>query len=174
MATNILITGVPGIGKTTLVKKLAKSLKKYHPIGFYTEEIRKGGIRQGFGLASLDGKSSILSHVDFQSRTRIGKYRVDVTGFETFLGSIDFFSTDCGLIIVDEIGKMECYSIKFKNLIVDLLDSDKIIIATVSKKGTEFIEKLKSRNDVQIFTLTLENRELLVNQIANLAFSSQI
>lgn len=170
MARNILITGIPGIGKTTLVKKLAKSLKKYHPIGFYTEEIRKGGIRQGFGLESLDGKSSILSHVDFQSRTRIGKYRVDVTGFEAFLGSIDFFSTDRGLVMIDEIGKMECYSMKFKKLIAGLLDSDKTIIATVAKKGTEFIEILKSRPDVQVFTLTMENREQLADKITNRAF----
>jgi len=165
MAENILITGYPGVGKTTLIKKLADKLGKYHPIGFYTKEIRKEGIRQGFGLASFSGETSVLSHVNFRSRYRVGKYGVDIGGFETFLDSIDFLTPEAGIILIDEIGKMECYSIKFRDLINELLNSDKTVITTVAKKGTEFIEKIKSRLDIQIFTLTLENRECLADQI---------
>ena len=36
---HILITGLPGVGKTTLIRELAKRLAEYHPAGFYTEGI---------------------------------------------------------------------------------------------------------------------------------------
>ena len=41
---NLLITGLPGVGKTTLVKKLSEALKSLYPVGFYTEEIRERGL----------------------------------------------------------------------------------------------------------------------------------
>ena len=59
---NFLITGLPGVGKTTLIKKLSEKLKHLHPAGFYTEEIREAGQRKGFELISLDGKRGLLSH----------------------------------------------------------------------------------------------------------------
>ena len=48
----LLVTGVPGIGKTTLVRRLAMQLQQYRIGGFYTEEIRTGGQRQGFRLVT--------------------------------------------------------------------------------------------------------------------------
>jgi nucleoside-triphosphatase THEP1 len=38
---NILIKRLPGIGKTTLIKKLSEALTYLHPAGFYTSEIRE-------------------------------------------------------------------------------------------------------------------------------------
>ncbi len=75
---NILITGIPGVGKTTLIKKLADALKNFHPAGFYTEEIREDGIRKGFALIGCDGRREVLSHTDIKSPYRVGKYKVDL------------------------------------------------------------------------------------------------
>ena len=110
---NILITGSPGIGKTTLVKRLFEKLAVLNPVGFYTEEIREGGIRRGFRLVSHDGREGILSHVDIRSPFKVGKYRVDVSGFDRFLDTLSISKSDSGLVILDEIGKMECFSRKF-------------------------------------------------------------
>ncbi|MCK4690591.1 MAG: AAA family ATPase, partial [Desulfuromonadales bacterium] len=52
---HILLTGPPGCGKTTLLKRLADELRMLHPLGFYTEEIRQQGRRQGFRLVGLNG-----------------------------------------------------------------------------------------------------------------------
>jgi len=162
---NILITGQPGIGKTTLIKKLSEELKDLNPSGFYTAEIREAGIRKGFELMSLDGNKGILSHVDSKSRFRVAKYGVDVGMFETFLDSISLVGPTSSIVIIDEIGKMECFSGKFKALVRDILDSDKVFIATIALKGSGLIADIKKRDDVTLFNVKLENRDSLVSEI---------
>ena len=162
---NILLTGLPGVGKTTLIRRLSEELKDLHPAGFYTEEIREEGVRKGFELISLDGKRGLLSHVEIKSPYRVGKYRVDVKGFEGFLDSIAFFAPETKLIIIDEIGKMECLSLEFKRLIKEILNSEKMIIATIAFKGSGLIEEIKKRNDIRLFEITEKNRDSLLSEI---------
>ena len=162
---NFLITGVPGIGKTTLIKKLSEELRDLNPVGFYTSEIRERGVRKGFELVSLDGKKAILSHTGIKSPHRVGKYRVDVKGFEEFLDTIPFLSSQTACIIVDEIGKMECFSDKFRRIMKEILDSEKLVIATIAIKGGGFIEQIKKRQDAKLFELTQSNRESLLLEI---------
>lgn len=159
---NILITGQPGVGKTTLIKKLSDELKDLNPIGFYTTEIRKGGIRKGFELISLSGRKGILSNIDIKSPYRVSKYGVDIKSFEDFLESISFLDLGTNLIIIDEIGKMECFSDKFKKLIRKILNSDKLLIASISLKGGGLIAEIKKRDDIKLFEITQSNREYLL------------
>jgi nucleoside-triphosphatase len=98
---NILITGQPGIGKTTLIKKLATELADLRPVGFYTEEIRENGVRRGFELESLSGQRGLLSHIDIKSPYRVSKYGVDIKCFEDFLNSIPFFDRETEIFIID-------------------------------------------------------------------------
>lgn len=106
----LLITGLPGVGKTTLVRKLAARLGPLRPVGFFTEEVREGGVRKGFEWVGFDGRRGTLAHVRFSSRYRVGKYRVNVDGFERFLEGVPFLAPDTKLVVIDEIGKMECFS----------------------------------------------------------------
>lgn len=162
---NILITGLPGTGKTTLIKKLSGGLKDFKPVGFYTSEIREKGVRKGFELVSLDGRKGLLSHVDIKSPYRVGKYRVDVKGFEDFLDSISFLSHETNLIFIDEIGKMECFSGKFKILLKGILDSEKFVIATIAIKGSGIISDIKTRDGVMLFEMTQSNRDYILSEI---------
>ena len=162
---NILITGLPGVGKTTLIKNIAEALKDLRPVGFYTAEIREGGIRKGFELISLDGRKGLLSHTNIQSPHRVGKYKVDVKGFEDFLSSLPLLNPSTRLIMIDEIGKMECYSDQFKTLLKEILDSEKSIIATIALKGSGTIEEIKKRKDVKPFEITQRNRNSLLPEI---------
>jgi nucleoside-triphosphatase len=164
---NILLTGVPGIGKTTLTIKIIEELHLFNPVGFYTKEIREKGIRQGFTLLSLTGKSEILSHVNIKSPYHVGKYGVDVKRFEVFLDSIFFLDPEKNLIVIDEIGKMECFSNKFRALIKTLLDSSKLLIGTIPIKGSGFIEELKNRDDISFLEIKKENRDLLLHSLTN-------
>ena len=162
---NIFLTGLPGIGKTTLIKALSSELKLYQPIGFYTEELRRGGVRMGFELVGLDGRRMILSHQDIITEYRVGKYKVDVAGFEKFLGKVRFFEPGIGLIIIDEIGKMECLSNRFNEILEQILDSEKIVVATIALKAGGFIGNLKKREDAKLFEMTKDNRNLLLREI---------
>ena len=162
---NILLTGLPRVGKTTLIKKLSEELYNQHPVGFYTEEIKEAGRRKGFGLIGLDGKRGLLSHIDINSPFRVGRYKVDVKGFEDFLKGISFFNPEMNLIIIDEIGKMECFSHKFRGMINNILDSEKMLITTIALKGGGLIEEIKKRDDVQLFEVTQNNRESLLSEI---------
>jgi nucleoside-triphosphatase len=158
---NILITGTPGVGKTTLIKKILDRQKDLKATGFYTEEIRENGIRKGFALVDLNGKKSVLSHVRIRSLFRVGKYGVDIERFNNFLDGIDFFDSQTDFIVIDEIGKMECYSDKFLSLMQKLLDSETMVIATIARKGGGFIAEIKQRSDIQLFELTQTNRDWL-------------
>lgn len=162
---NILITGQPGIGKTTLIRKLAEALKDFHSAGFYTAEIRELGIRKGFELISLGGRRGILAHINSSSPHRVSKYGVDVHGFETFLTSIPFLGPTATTVIIDEIGKMECFSAQFRTLVRGILESDKLFVATIALKGDGFIEEIKKRDDVKLHFVNPENRESLAEKI---------
>jgi nucleoside-triphosphatase len=162
---NILITGLPGIGKTTLIRKLSEALTYVHPAGFYTSEIREGGVRKGFELISLEGGKGLLSHIDTKSPHRVGKYSVDLKRFDDFLDAIPFSNPSIHLIIIDEIGKMECFSEKFKKLLEKILDSEKSVIATIALKGSGLIAEIKGREDVKIFEITKKNRDSLFLEI---------
>jgi nucleoside-triphosphatase len=163
--TNLLITGVPGIGKTTLIQKLSEELRNLNPVGFYTTEIREKAVRKGFELVSLDGKRAILSHTEIRSPHRVGKYKVDVEGFEAFLDTIPCLLSQTRCIIVDEIGKMECLSNVFRKVMKEILDSEKLVIATIAWKGSGFIEEIKKRDDAELYEMTQDNRDSLLSEI---------
>ncbi len=163
---NILVTGLPGSGKTTLLRKVADELKSLCPAGFFTSEVREANIRKGFELRSLDGKKGLLAHVDITSPHRVGRYRVDVKGFDAFLESIPLLGSSANLIIIDEIGKMECFSELFRHMVRQVLDSDKVVLATISLKGSGFVDTIKKRDDIQLIELVESRRETLVPEIA--------
>jgi len=162
---NLLITGLPGVGKTTFIKKLSEALKDFHPVGFYTEEIREEEKRKGFELISLEGKRGLLSHKEIRSSYKVGQYKVDIKSFEEFLDSISFFNPLTHLIIIDEIGKMECFSDQFKKIMKEILNSEKWVIATVAFKGSGLITEVRERKDVQLFEITKKNRDSLFSEI---------
>jgi len=116
-------------------------------------------------LASFNGKRGTLSHTDISSQFRVGKYRVDIAGFEAFLDDIDFLSPVTELIVIDEIGKMECLSKKFVSFLNHILNSDKLVIATIALKGSGVIEAVKKRPDITLFQITTRNRDSLLLEI---------
>lgn len=162
---NILITGRPGTGKTTLIKEIFQKTGK-RAGGFYTEEIRKERQRRGFKIRTLDGKTGILSGIDIDSPYRVGKYRVNLPDFERIaLTAVENALESSEIIIIDEIGPMELFSQKFKNLVLKALDSPNHVIATIKLKGARFIDKIKSRSDVIIFNLDSSNKEDILRSI---------
>ncbi len=163
---HLLLTGQPGVGKTTLIRELTRRLAAHHPAGFYTEEIRSAqGIREGFRLETLCGRALVLSHIRHFGPHRVGRYGVDVAGFERLLEELDLHRSPSPLVMIDEIGKMECYSPRFISDVTRLLDGPKPVVATIALKGRGFIREVKQRRDCRLVTVTRDNRDRLANEL---------
>jgi nucleoside-triphosphatase len=170
---NILITGLPGVGKTTLIRNVCDKLSGINLAGFYTSEIREAGIRKGFELVDFNGERQLLSHVDIESQFRVGKYRVDIAGFEKYLDNSGLLTLTSQLVVIDEIGKMECLSPKFVTLVNELLASKKMVLATIALKGGGVIGEIRRRQDIQLFEITPRNRNLLASEILSAISGTQ-
>ncbi len=157
----LLITGAPGVGKTTVLRKVAEGLGDVHICGFCTEELRERGVRRGFRLVGFDGTEGIIAHVDHTGQQRVGKYGVDVAALDRLAQATLAPHADCVVYLVDEIGKMECLAPGFVRAMRTLLESDKPLVATIGKKGGGFIEEVKARNDAELMEVTRANRDTL-------------
>ena len=160
MINNIFLTGPPSVGKTTIIKKVIEKINK--PItGFYTEEIREADKRIGFLLITLDGKKGYLAHQDIKSNYYIRRYGVSIENIENLSIPSITPKTKDDIIIIDEIGKMECFSEKFKIAATNALNSSNIVIGTIAIGGTDFIQNIKKRHDIKIYEVTQNNRDEL-------------
>lgn len=165
---NLLITGPPRCGKTTLIKKIIKD-PAFSPKlgGFITEEIREKSERLGFKIISLpEGKEGILAQKGLPSLYHVGRYGVNLEDLE----KIGCFALQKALssgkiIIVDEIGKMELFSGKFKKIIIEALDSPQQVLATIMERRNEFSDKIKKRNDVKCLFLNRKNFETVFGDV---------
>ena len=168
MKKHILLTGKPGVGKTTVIKKIVPLLG-VDAGGFYTEEIRVMDRRMGFRIVTLDGKDGILAHVDCNSNYKVGKYRVDLDSFESVaIPTLEKAIKDKAIIVIDELGKMELFSMKFKELVSNILDGEKSLLSVIKENGDVFTENIKKRGDVTMITVNYENREGLLEKILGL------
>jgi len=165
-AAKILLTGLPGCGKTTAVMQIIESLNCKKVAGFYTQEIRQANMRKGFSWTRLDGATGILSHINIRGRFKVGKYGVDVAGFErSVVPVLDIERGDTTLFVVDEIGRMECLSKKFVSVVRRLFASDKSVLATVAQKGTGLITEVKAYPNIRLFNLIRQERDKTIAEI---------
>ncbi len=161
---NFLVTGRPGIGKTTAVSKVVELLRKdgYRVGGFISREVRERGRRIGFEVIDLQsGRRGWLAKVGGGYGPRIGKYTVDLEAFEDIgVKALEKSLLEDDVIVVDEIGPMELFSRKFKDVVWRVLESSKPVIATIHWKANRdiFGKRILARNDIKIFELTLSNR----------------
>ncbi len=156
---NIFLTGAPSSGKTTVIKKIIENLN--HPAnGFYTEEERIDGKRVGFLMKTLDGRKGYLAHQDIKSDFYIRRYGVSIENIEN-IAVPSITPVENNIIILDEIGKMECFSPAFKQATTNALDASNIVIGTITLGGDDFIREIKKRKNMEISEVTVYNRTLL-------------
>lgn len=160
---NIFLTGAPSSGKTTVIRKIIENLN--HPAnGFYTEEERVDGKRVGFIMKTLNGRKGYLAHQDIKSDFYIRRYGVSIENIESIAVS-SITPEKSNIIILDEIGKMECFSLAFKQAAIKAIDSSNIVVGTIALGGDDFIRDIKKRKDMEISEVTVENRDLLPGKI---------
>jgi nucleoside-triphosphatase len=161
----VLLTGRPGCGKTTLIKRVVNKLAR--PAGgFYTEEIREHGARVGFKIVTLDGKEAVLAHVDFKTSERVGKYGLDLSALETV--GIEALRTAVRarqLVVIDEIGPMEIQSPLFRDVVNEALDSGAPVLATITARSFPFTDAIKKRPHVSLIEVRPRNRGQLLSEL---------
>src|ERR671934_930683 len=163
----LLITGVPGMGKTTVLRRV-KNLLAGKPLrGFLTDEIRsERGDRQGFRIQTLDDRTARLAGVGLRSPNRVGRYGVDLAALEAV--AVPALALEEGAVyLIDEIGKMECLSGAFTDAVARLLDSACPVIATVAQRGKGFIAEVKRHPRAESWEVTRANRDAMPGRIVS-------
>jgi nucleoside-triphosphatase THEP1 len=163
---NVLFTGPPRCGKTTLIERFVEKLNR-SATGFFTKEIKEAVGRVGFVIQTLDGKEAVLAHRNIESKYRVGAYGVVAENIDKFAVPAMTPKKPDEIVIIDEIGKMECFSTLFKERLVAVFDSENPVVGTVSLKGNRFIQKIKKRKDVLLIHITEINRDELLFKLCS-------
>lgn len=164
----ILLTGDPGIGKTTLLRDILRD-RNLPAGGFYTREVRVEGTRVGFEIVTLDGMVGRLAHIESGSKLRVGRYGVDLEALEQIgVPAIQHAMEDQILVVIDEIGPMEIYSEVFRTVVMRALSADVTLFGTIVKRSVPFADQVKMQPRVKLIEVTVRNRENLPAEISRL------
>ena len=162
---NILLTGRPGIGKSTVIRSVIEKLGPDRVGGFWSSEIREKSRRVGFSLESVAGERGILAHIDSERGPKVGKYVVNISEIERVaIPAMIAARTSGKIIAIDEIAKMELYSSRFLSEVKKCLDSNRVL-ATIQQRSSPSLNDIQIRSDIVMYTVTIENRELLPEQL---------
>ena len=165
MAKAILLTGKPGCGKTTLIRRVLEDFPG-DVGGFYTQEIREVGTRKGFEIFTLDGERGVLAHVDIRSSQRVGKYGVDLQALDRLVVSAIQGAVDRqALVVIDEIGPMEIRSTRFQKAVNYALRSHVKVLGTIAHRSMPFTDEIKQMPGVSVIEVNPANRQELPERI---------
>jgi nucleoside-triphosphatase len=169
-----LLTGRPGTGKTSLIRQAVAGMKGKAG-GFYTEEMRSGGIRRGFRLVTLDGQEIVLAHVGIHSRYRVSKYGVDVEALDRVgVPAIRKAAEERDLVVIDEIGKMELFSPGFREVVLQVIDSGKMVLGTIMLNPNPWADAIKRRPQVNLLTVSRDNRREVLGELSGWLETAQV
>jgi nucleoside-triphosphatase len=167
MNKKILLTGRPGCGKTTLIKRVVDELA-LPAGGFYTEELRENGKRVGFKMITLDSQEALLAHMDFKTPQRLGKYGLDPSALETVgVAALREAMRARQLVVLDEIGPMELRSAIFRDVVKKIFKIGVPVLATITARSFPFTNALKKRRHVTLIEVRSNNREQLVCELVD-------
>lgn len=160
----VFLTGRPGVGKSVVLMKTIELLKGngLKIGGFVTPEIIEEDKRVGFYVKDIfTGEVGILASKDIKIGHSFGRYGINVEDFERIaLKALDFAIENCNIIAIDEIGKMEFFSQRFREKITELLLVDKPLIAVLHRS---FVDKVKEFG--KVVEVTAKNRDELPLQL---------
>jgi len=160
-----LLTGRPGTGKTSLIRQAVARIKG-EVGGFYTEEIRNQGAREGFRLVTLDGQNAVLAHININSPYRVSKYGVNIDNLDKVgVHALQQAAEECDLIVIDEIGKMELFSSNFRRIVSQIIDSDKQVLGTIMLNPNPWADAIKLKSRVKIVTVTRTNHPQILEKL---------
>ena len=170
----LLLTGSPGVGKTTVLLRVVECLKAkgYSVGGMLSREVRSDKTRVGFEILDLSSdRRGWLAHVNQKSGPSVGKYRVNLEDLDNIgANAIVNAAENFDVVVIDEIGPMELFSEKFKEAVRRAVEGGKLVVGVVHWKARDrLIDEVKNREDTEVFVVTYENRNKLHKTITEKA-----
>lgn len=169
---NVLLTGCPGVGKTTAVERLIERARDRNKTvrGVFSPEMCEDGERVGFRITDLStDRSEVMAHTEYGGPS-VGKYGVDVSAVDEIAREA-VVSTDADLVVVDEIAPMQTHSDVFVERVRGVLDSETLVAGVVQESGeTGFVGSVKQREDTTLVRVTEENRDEVPDEVLSFVF----
>jgi nucleoside-triphosphatase len=167
------ITGLPSAGKTNTLIQVIKMLEEEgHTVGgMITEPILDDKKRNGLYVMDwMTKKRGVLAATDIHSKFMVGKMGVDLDvlqeiGVQALVNACE----KADIIVIDEVGKIEVESDKFRDAVKEALKTEKPMLLTLHKKSRNpLLQDIRRRDDVRILEVTPINRNLLPYKIMKL------
>jgi nucleoside-triphosphatase len=170
---HLLVVGRPGVGKTTVIKRLVSALRNRSIDGFLTEECRERDERVGCWLSPLDGRQVLLAHRGSleadrggERTCRVGPYRVNLSVLEQVAVPVILRALkQSRIVILDELGKMALCSERFEQVARRAFDQGSCLVATAGVAPLPLVEAIKRRRDVELIPLTPANRDAVAEEL---------
>lgn len=163
MKTAYLVTGEPGIGKTTLIRQVISTMR-LRAAGFYTEDLRTSGQREGFRIVTLDGDVALLASAGHAHSVTVSKYGVDVQELDRVgVAALRRGMARGHVLVVDEIGKMQLFSREFRQTIFEAVRLGHPLLGTVMLGRNPYAERIRSHRNVELLQLTVDNRQQVLS-----------
>ncbi|MDA4121526.1 MAG: NTPase [Thaumarchaeota archaeon] len=171
-----VITGPPGVGKSSVVSKVVLRMKSAGIMvgGCSSVEKRAKGVRVGFEVRDLtDGMVGELASVSGKLGPRVGKYRVNLSDLSRIgAAGLRKAAVVSELIVVDEVGPMELVSPEFRRAVEACVSSPKPILAVLHERLDDDLLNLLRKKAEKSFELTTENRDSVVEELTDTLLSA--
>lgn len=165
---NLLITGESGVGKSSALSRAVDSLGPMRCAGFLglRHTVGETARTPAWRIDGFNGVSGLLAHTSIKTGHRLGRLGVDMELFERCVASENAALGSADVVIIDEIGIIGGWSGKFVRFTETALDSSTPTVAIVRQKSGELSDQVKLRADIELWTVTRENREIISTGIA--------
>ena len=168
---NILLTGRPGAGKTTLINESVRRIREkgIKIGGISTKEIRSRNIRKGFMIRDIwSGREAIMASTDFEKGPKIGRYRIDINALVEVGVTAIQTAIEEAVVVIDEIGPMELLSPEMSKNILRAIESSKTVLGVIHwKKRGRIIDAILSNPETKVIEVRPDNRDSLVSDIVD-------
>ena len=161
------IVGSPGVGKSTLVRRLIE--ERHIPVfGFITrKEQDEWDPVLGNSIYIYPAAGPFIrSGENLVGHCKDRRPVVYKEAFDRFASCLWKPIPKGAVILMDEIGFMEASSTAFCKAIFHLLDGDIPVLAAVKDKNTPFLQSVRNHPKATCYYLTENNREALFRQIS--------
>lgn len=161
---NVLFTGAPGVGKTTLIKMAVRRLGD-RAGGFFVEELR-GPAGINLNLVTLDGREATLAGRDLPGAAQVGLWQVDLAVLESLGVSAVEAAIQAGRVVVlDEIAPLELASEKFAAAVQAALDGPAPVLGSMAPQAHPVLDAIRARHDTLVIEVTRDNRDRLLDRV---------